>query len=957
AKRTSLAAQKRAVEQEIKASDEELRFYNARSDVLAARRDEVKLLVSQAQARATALQALVAERRQADVDRQRQQAEEELARAPAVVRELAEGNRRLAEERAALNKKLGEIKQNANQVAEASDKLAKDFKFVQDNAGTEGLSDFIGPVMRQHRTELDGLRSHELRLRSVRQQLAQAGLRLSEIEDDRVDLADLDARVREVLDALAASDVSYNLARVEPRVQELVKSRRDLLDGLKQDYETSTNNLIQLSTATSGLLAKVHEFGEFIERHVLWIPSTGPLYRVRPPEDWLALSPAWPMLSRSMLQDAATNPVTYATIVLMVAAMFAARIKIRSTLREISRKVTRASTDSYLFTLQAFVYTLIFALPWPILLVFLAWRIPSSVDSTEAAAYDLAEAVGAALRATAILIFTLGLVRRICRSQGLAETHFRWDSTSLLLLRRNIRWLVIVGIPLIGIVSFTEQYPDVSWRELTGRVAFIVGMVALTAFSHRVLRPRTGVLAHRYRRNQTGWLYDLRYIWYLTALLAPLVLAAMSFAGYHYTAVEFARRLAHTVWLILLLLLAHALLVRWIFVAQRHLAFQRAKAKQAERAADSPTPGKPSSSDAPPFDEPALDLVTIGEQTRKLLRSLIVLGTVIGMWFVWVDLLPSLGFMKDVRLWSYTVTTVTVADEAGAVAPPTQQIAYVTLAHVVIAVLVAVVTIILAKNMPGLLEIVLLNKLPLDRGGRFAITTIARYTIIVVGVIATFGAIGIGWSKVQWLVAAMTVGLAFGLQEIFANFVSGLILLFERPIRVGDTVTVGGISGNVTRIRIRATTITDWDRKELVIPNKEFVTGQGVNWSLSDTVLRVTIPVGIAYGSNIELAEGLLHKLARENEHVLAEPQPNVFFMGFGDSSLNFELRVFVANIDHFLMTRHELNKAIDGAFRKAGIEIAFPQRDIHVRSIPQTLPITGAGAGMMATVEPTEKH
>lgn len=713
------------------------------------------------------------------------------------------------------------------------------------------------------------------------------------------------------------------------------------MDGLKKDYETYTNDLIQLSTATSGLLAKVHEFGQFIERNVLWIPSTGPLYRMRPPEDWLALSPAWPMLGRSMLQDAAINPVTYAIIALVVAAMFAARFKIRSSLREISQKVARASTDSYLFTLQAFVYTLILALPWPTLLSFLAWRTPSSVDSTEAAAYGLAEAVGAALRTTALLIFTLGLVRRICRSQGLAEKHFRWDSTSVVLLRRNIRWLAIVGIPVIGVVSFTEQYTDVNWRELTGRVAFIVGMVALTAFSHRVLRPRTGVLARRYLRTKTGWLYNFRYVWYLTALLAPLVLAAMSFAGYHYTAVEFAQRLAYTAWLILLLLLAHALLVRWLFVAQRRLAIQQAKARQAERAA-LPAPGIPPSPGASPAVEPTSDLVAIGEQTRKLLRSFIVLGLVIGMWFIWVDMLPSLDFMKDVRLWSYTVTTVAVASEGGAVAPATQQVAYVTLANAVLAVLVAVVTIILARNIPGLLEITLLNKLPLDRGGRFAITSIARYTIMVVGVVVTFSSIGIGWSKVQWLVAAMTVGLGFGLQEIFANFVSGLILLFERPIHVGDTVTVGGISGDVTRIRIRATTITDWDRKELIIPNKEFVTGQVVNWSLSDTTLRLIVPVGIAYGSNIELAEELLYRVAHGGEHVLAEPPPKVLFMGFGDSSLNFELRVFVPSINYFLKTRHELNKAIDGAFREAGVVIAFPQRDIHVRSIRQALPITG---------------
>ena len=133
----------------------------------------------------------------------------------------------------------------------------------------------------------------------------------------------------------------------------------------------------------------------------------------------------------------------------------------------------------------------------------------------------------------------------------------------------------------------------------------------------------------------------------------------------------------------------------------------------------------------------------------------------------------------------------------------------------------------------------------------------------------------------------MGLGLGFGLQEIFANFVSGLIILFERPIRVGDTVTVGSISGVVSRIRIRATWITGFDRKELVVPNKEFVTTQLVNWSLSDAVSRVEIKVGIAYGSDTERAIELLQDAADANPDVLRDPAPSVLFLGFGESSLD----------------------------------------------------------------------
>ncbi len=135
------------------------------------------------------------------------------------------------------------------------------------------------------------------------------------------------------------------------------------------------------------------------------------------------------------------------------------------------------------------------------------------------------------------------------------------------------------------------------------------------------------------------------------------------------------------------------------------------------------------------------------------------------------------------------------------------------------------------------------------RRARYALVSLSQYLIVLIGGVWLFRVLGVSWANVQWLVAAISVGLGFGLQEIFANFVSGLIVLFERPIRVGDIVTIGGVSGTVTRIRARATSITDWDRKELIVPNKEFITGQLINWTLSDSVLRVVIKVALSYGA------------------------------------------------------------------------------------------------------------
>jgi potassium efflux system protein len=310
----------------------------------------------------------------------------------------------------------------------------------------------------------------------------------------------------------------------------------------------------------------------------------------------------------------------------------------------------------------------------------------------------------------------------------------------------------------------------------------------------------------------------------------------------------------------------------------------------------------------------------IYEQNRVLLRTVLFFSSLIGLWLVWENVLPALNFLENVQLWSYSSTVEGVTRTVP-----------ITLANLMVSIIVAVVTFVAAKNLPGVLEVVLLNRLSMDSGSRYAFTTICSYAITAIGVVVVFNSIGFRWSSIQWLVAALGVGLGFGLQEIVANFISGLIVLFERPYGIGDTVTVGDISGTVTRIRIRATTIMDWDRKELIVPNKEFITGRLINWSLSDHIIRIKIPVGIAYGSDTDLAEKLLFKAARANPMVIDTPGPRVVFLGFGDNSLNFELRVFINGIDDWIPMLHKLNRAIEREFRKAGVTISFPQRDVHL--------------------------
>ena len=331
----------------------------------------------------------------------------------------------------------------------------------------------------------------------------------------------------------------------------------------------------------------------------------------------------------------------------------------------------------------------------------------------------------------------------------------------------------------------------------------------------------------------------------------------------------------------------------------------------------------------------AIDIVKVDLQSQATIRIVTVVGVAVTLWFIWVDVVPALNILQQVRLWD-TVGQVEVQNVAadGTVKRAIEErIQSITLANLVLALSVLVVSALAVRNLPGLIEIGLLQRLKMPKGERYATLAVVRYAIIGLGIVLAFQAIGIGWAKVQWLIAALSVGVGFGMQEIIANFISGLILLFERPIRVGDIVTVGGTSGTVAQIRIRATTITDFNNKDYIVPNKEFITGHLLNWSLSSPSIRVVVPVGVAYGTDLARAVKLLLDAALQHPKVLREPAPAAQCTGFGDSAVNIELRCFSQDIESANPINHDLHLRIHADFAAAGIEIPFPQRDVRMRT------------------------
>jgi len=580
-------------------------------------------------------------------------------------------------------------------------------------------------------------------------------------------------------------------------------------------------------------------------------------------------------------------------------------------------------------TLWALALTVYLAIGFPFLMLFMAWQLLQLPGP-----YDFTHAVATGMLSAASIWALLGFFYHVCRRNGLAQVHFRWPQSARQSLRRNLSWFLPLAVLMAFLISSVATVKDIEFGDSMAKLALIVQVIANSVFLGWTLRFSGGIisalvkrLSALVKRHPTGWLARLRYIWWPVAVGLPLFVAVLVAVGYFLSALQLRGLIRDTSQLVMILIVLNSLALRWLTLARRRFARREAQRKAEEKReenlrkqAEKKTALTDETAPAIMHHEPEIGLAEIDGQTRSMLRTVMFFLVAIGLWAIWEPVFPAFGILQDIALWSYSDVVEGV----------TTQIP-ISLANLVMAVVVVVSTIIASRNLPGLLEITILNRLPMDAGARYAFTTLCRYAITAIGIIVAFNTIGFRWSSVQWLLAALGVGLGFGLQEIVANFICGLIILFERPFKPGDTVTIGDISGTVVRRKgLRATTIRDWDRKELIVPNKSFITGNLINWTLSDPISRFIVKVGIAYGSDVELAEKLLLKVIHENPLVLKEPKPSVYFLGFGDNSLDFQLRIFINNLDHWMPTRHELHKAIDRAFRKAGIVIAFPQRDVH---------------------------
>lgn len=704
-----------------------------------------------------------------------------------------------------------------------------------------------------------------------------------------------------------------------------LRTQRELLNSLLQGGDTLILELTKLKVSNSQLEDALKEVSEATHRYLFWTSDVRPMTFAWPIEIVQDLRRLISLDTFSQLGQASVMMITSKeTIFPLLGALILVGFSIYSRrhftrfLERSSARVGKVTQDHFWLTLRTVFWSILVASPLPVLWMTLGYGL------REAWPYPLAVAIGDGVTATVPLLWVVMICATFARPNGLFIAHFGWPRNRVARAMRYYLMSIGLIVPLIMALIMFDNLNDREFSGSLGRLCFmlICGALAIVTLSLK----RAGIPLYLDKTGSGENMFN-RLLWNLL-LSAPLAAILAAVVGYLATAQALLARLETSVAIWFLLLVVYHIIRRWMLIQRRRLAFDRARHRRAEILAqrargEEDSHHTNSTEGTSETDDVELDLDAISTQSLRLVRSILMLIALLSVIVLWSEIHSAFGFLENISLWDVTSTVRGV-----------ESLEPITLGAVLVAILVLIITTQLVRNFPALLELALLQHLDLTPGTGYAITTITKYLIMLFGGLVGFSMIGIEWSKLQWLVAALGVGLGFGLQEIFANFISGLIILFEKPIRIGDTVTIRDLTGSITKINTRATTISDWDRKEIIVPNKAFITEQFINWSLSDSVTRVVLTVPAPSDANSEEVTQILYTAAERCSLVIDNPAPEVFLVDLQQGIQIFELRIYAAEMGHRMPLRHEIHQLILAGFREHGIDMPFPPFQMRLETL-----------------------
>lgn len=726
------------------------------------------------------------------------------------------------------------------------------------------------------------------------------------------------------VDDMIRRDPSYEPYR-EQLIQ-LIRQRRALSDELYNTMSDGLTIAIDLRAKYNELNTTVGTLTTSINDHLFWLASNQGISL-----DFITnFYPTFMLQFRNFLRYTTTELVTHEILInylqvliplLLIGFIFkrATPFFVRLT-NELALRLDKAS-DNYTVTPRALIYHFFLILPKVAFITLIgSIFIFFTVDDSDA-------------QKNITFLLMLHLIcflymRHIMEPNSLVQRHFSVSPRVIAQNRAIIDQLWFVSIPMLMIANMREAEPTKISGDVIGYPLMVFGFLYLTFFAIKTVKRSI----ERVKPDMTFWTISI------ISIITPLTITVMLGLGYYYTVIQLLNRVAITLYICFLYLILSNTLRRELYVAEvkmlsairsRMQQQHEAQANAANLTATATATATPEMQGKQRLESFRLELVN--GRAYKLFNACLLTVFIYFMYQQWNDLAGVLTYLDHIYLWE----SIKIVD--GQTISST-----LSLGDVLLAIVIVIVAVVLNHNLPLLIErLFMIRKGVEAKSTSYTIKLITSYTITTLGVIFAASALGISWDNLQWLVAALSVGLGFGLQEIFGNFVSGIIILFERQLRVGDIVTLSDLSGTVSRIRIRATTITSFDNKEVVIPNKQFITSAVTNWSLSNTVTKLEFAIGVAYDADTNKAKDILRGIIRRCRDLNRDKKPLVFIKSLDASAVTIMCEVFVNEIGKRKAVYDYLSTEALRLFRDHNIEIPFDQLDVTIRNLDTNTTVT----------------
>ena len=888
----------------LKNSDQLTVLYQSRYELLNAR-------VQALQKQIAAIQDVINQKNLAKTQNQVEQAQQQsqnVEQNPLIQKEL-NLNAQLSQYLLEQTEKTNTLTQDELRMRNVLDNLTQTQRTIDEQISALQGTLVLSRIIQQQKQKLPT----NLNIRGLSKQIADLRVQIFDITQKRNELYDIDAYISKI-----EQDENKSFTPAEKaQLTNLLTERRKVASDLIKSLNNQLNLAISLELTQQQITQISDQIQSKLDQQSFWVKSNNPINL-----DWFK---KLPMSLKAQFDgvgkkigfptnfDNLPYLLTYVFILFVIGGLiFKFKESIKQRLAVINGEINTLRSDSQWHTPLALFYTALLSLSGTLwflatcqLLGFFFVKNPQEFWewSLSMAGYW----------------WFFSFILAILRPNGILVCHFGFTKESAASLQDVTKRIIVSVVLLLNTSIFSNVMDTGLANDVLGEINTIVALLfCIVIIAPRFIRTEKSLSSTTTDKRDRTLLKIMRVL----LQLVPVILIVLIALGYYYTALNLITHIINTYIAWVVWSLVRHTIYRGVTVASRRLAYRRLQEKRQQKQPDSNDVSASDDVVVITEQEEGLDLNEVRSQLLRFADLFIWTALFVIFYYVWSDLVTVVSYLRDITLWQQTSTT-----EAGVVTET------ISLFNLIVALIIVVITYILVRNIQGILEILLFSRVKLSQGTPYTITTLLTYILVAVGGAWAFSTLGMSWSKLQWLFAALSVGLGFGMQEIFANFVSGIILLFERPIRVGDTVTINDVTGTVAKIRIRAITMIDPDRKEVIVPNKSFVTGQVTNWALSNTVTRLVISVGVAYGSDLELVKRLLLQAANEQPSVLKDPEPRALFLTFGASTLDHELRVYVGQVSERNDTLDALNRRVNQLFAENNIDIAFNQLDIFIKN------------------------